>query len=434
MSTKIGSRSPQISTGVSSSAKTDVAQQIPSEVKTEKQQPETKTASPTKATTRTKAARSHARGVKEERRGSEAASQAGLKEKLVIPSTSGEKKSVAGAQSASSVSDSSSSSQMQTINMNVLTHVATTDGLKGVGDSVSDRLAFFDQMCAKANKGIPTSKPEKGEKQMNVMVAPEWLFAKSGDKAYTATEMQKITEGLQGISKKYPDMLIFGGSVSWEIPDKTNKDQFMMYNSSPVVQNGKVVHMYHKRNEGGETSVSPQNKGVITKKWAMDDRPYAMDESQKKAAIKSKVEHTNPDLLSNTSFFTHNGVNFSMELCADQAGKVAKTEYGAKFPDGRGTDMHILMSAGSALVPIAVPVKDGGIVVAVDGSGPGSSKVGVMRRPVDLPIKDMTGLNVGSMKIDYGIPTSLDAPDAKDYERVALFSQLKLKVPKKGDE
>jgi len=317
--------------------------------------------------------------------------------------------------------------------MNVLTHVATADSLKGVGDSVTDRLAFFDRMCAKANQGIPTSKLEKGEKQMNVMVAPEWLFAKSGknDKAYTATEMQKITEGLQDISKKYPDMLIFGGSVSWEIPDKNNKDAFFMYNSSPVVQNGKVVHMYHKRNEGGETVVSSQNKGQITKQWAMDDRAYAMSESLQKAGIKGKVEHMNPDLASNTSFFTHGGVRFSMELCADQAGKVAKTEYGTKFPDGKGTDMHILMSAGSALVPIAVPVKDGGIVVAVDGSGPGSSKVGIMRRPVDLPIKDITGLNVGSMKIDFSAPKSLDASDVKDYERVSLFSQLKLQVPKK---
>jgi hypothetical protein len=163
----------------------------------------------------------------------------------------------------------------------------------------------------------------------------------------------------------------------------------------------------------------------------MDDRAYAMSESLQKAGIKGKVEHMNPDLPSNTSFFTHDGVRFSMELCADQAGKVAKTEYGAKFPDGKGTDMHILMSAGSALVPIAVPVKDGGIVVAVDGSGPGSSKVGIMRRPVDLPIKDITGLNVGSMKIDFSTAKSLDAADVKDYERVSLFSQLKLQVPKK---
>jgi hypothetical protein len=69
--------------------------------------------------------------------------------------------------------------------------------------------------------------------------------------------------------------------------------------------------------------------------------------------------------------------------------------------------------------------------VAVDGSGPGSSKVGIMRRPVDLPIKDITGLNVGSMKIDFSAPKSLDASDVKDYERVSLFSQLKLQVPKK---
>jgi hypothetical protein len=316
---------------------------------------------------------------------------------------------------------------MQQVKVNVLTHSPSAKALQTLPDSIKDRLAYFDSMCAKASAGIPKTSTASGEKQMNVMVAPEWLFARhSGkkDEAYTATEMQKITEGLQDISKKYPDMLIVGGSVSWEIPDKNVKDRFIMYNSSPVVQNGKVVHMYHKREEGGETAVSPQNKGVVSKAWGMYD-----------PSIRSKVEHSNPKLPSNSSIFTHQGVTFSMEICADQAGKSARKEYMSQFPGGKGTDVHVLISAGSQLNAGNTPVKNGGLVVHVDASGPGSAKAGTVTRP-DLSISDWVD-TLGTEKlvtptVAFANPGSVgDQDGVDDSERIRLFPGLSVSVPKK---
>jgi hypothetical protein len=265
-------------------------------------------------------------------------------------------------------------------------------------------------MCATASAGIPKSKLQTGEKQMNVMVAPEWLFAKRSDpnnRAYTGKDMQDITEGLQAISKKYPDMLIVPGSVSWEIPDKTDPKKTIMYNSTPVVQDGKIVHMYHKRLEGGET-------GGELDRWAMG-RPE----------IRGKVESFN------TAFFEHKGVNFSLEMCADQAGAESRKEYVSKFPNGKGTDVHILISEGSMLQPSMTPVKNGGLVVHVDGSGDGRGKVGLVERP-DVSISEWMDART-KVEAKYATASMLadKSSGAAEHERMMLFSGLTVKVPKK---
>lgn len=320
--------------------------------------------------------------------------------------------SAAPAASAATAATSASPTATVPVKVNVLAHTPAGGSLKTIGDSPQERLKFFDQMCAKAHAGIPTSKLASGEKQMNVMVAPEWLFAKRSDpnnRAYTGKDMQEITEGLQQISKKYPDMLIVPGSVSWEIPDKTDPKKTIMYNSTPVVQGGKIVHMYHKRNEGGET-------GGQLERWGMG-RPE----------IRDKVESFN------TAFFEHKGVNFSLEMCADQAGAQSRKEYASKFPNGKGTDVHILISEGSKLQPSMTPVKNGGLVVHVDGSGDGLSKVGTIQRP-DITISEWMDA-IDRPKVDAQFATANPLSDARtaQHERMMLFSDLTVKVPKKDE-
>ncbi len=318
-------------------------------------------------------------------------------------------KSAAPAASAAAAATPASATATVPVKVNVLAHTPAGGSLKTIGDSPQERLKFFDKMCATAQAGIPKSKLAPGEKQMNVMVAPEWLFAKRSDpnnRAYTGKDMQDITEGLQKISKKYPDMLLVPGSVSWEIPDKTNPKKTIMYNSTPVVQDGKVVHMYHKRNEGGET-----NKELD--RWGMG-RPE----------IRGKVESFN------TAFFEHKGVNFSLEMCADQADAQSRKEYVSKFPNGKGTDVHILISEGSKLQPYMTPVKNGGLVVHVDGSGDGMGKVGVIQRP-DITLSEWMN---DRPKVDaqFATASSLTDANAAAHERMMLFSDLTLTVPKKG--
>ena len=315
------------------------------------------------------------------------------------------------AASAAVAATSSSSAATVPVKVNVLAHTPAGGSLKKIGDSPQERLKFFDQMCATAQAGIPKSKLGPGEKQMNVMVAPEWLFAKRSDpnnRAYTGKDMQDITEGLQNISKKYPDMLIVPGSVSWEIPDKTNPKKTIMYNSTPVVQDGKIVHMYHKRNEGGET-------GGQLERWGMG-RPE----------IRDKVESFN------TAFFEHKGVNFSLEMCADQAGAQSRKEYASKFPNGKGTDVHILISEGSKLQPSMTPVKNGGLVLHVDGSGDGLSKVGVIQRP-DITISEwMDAIDRPKVDAQFATAKPLSGASAAEHERMMMFSDLTVTVPKKG--
>lgn len=346
---------------------------------------------------------------------------------------------VGSAQPTTAVSTSSSTPAMTPVKVNVLAHTPNEMNLGKVPDSVDGRLKFFDDMCAKANAGIPATPLSPGEKQMNLMVAPEWLFAKHGTKAYTPAECQRITEGLLNMSKKYPNMLIVGGSISWEMPDGKGpggEPKFTMFNTSPVVQDGKMVHMYHKRVEGGETSVPADQKGTVSKNWGMGD-----------PKLRSKIEHDNPNIASNSSIFTHNGMTFSMEICADSASGASLKEYAQKHPTGKGTDMHILISVGSPFQPVKTPVKNGGIMVHVDGKyseklpKSGVATVGTITRP-DLAIKDWIDLKEarpwepGVMpKAAQVSSTSVQNPGATgpdpEHEQVHLFSNMTVMVPKK---
>jgi hypothetical protein len=152
-------------------------------------------------------------------------------------------------------------------------------------------------------------------------------------------------------------------------------------------------------------------------------------------SIRSKIEHNNPNLPSNSSIFSHKGVTFSMEICADQAGKTARNEYISKFPDGKGTDVHILISAGSNLNASNTPVKNGGLVVHVDASGDGTQKAGTVVRP-DSSISDWVDTlgteKLVTPKVTFATPGKVgDQDGVNDSERIRLFSGLSVQVPKK---
>ena len=70
--------------------------------------------------------------------------------------------------------------------------------------------------------------------------------------------------------------------------------------------------------------------------------------------------------------FSHWGIDFGIEICADHNQRFAKNEVG----DGNSVDVHCLLSAGISPNAFNVAVGNGGLVIHNDGStSPASQSV-----------------------------------------------------------
>ncbi len=214
-----------------------------------------------------------------------------------------------------------------------------------------------------------------GSDVLPLFLAPEWYFSKAAG-AYTASDVGKIFVKLLQYSKLFPKALIVGGSIAWGTPlkvapppppAKSNfqkfKDLFsrapaprrpedmvisgptdvqinaptagpqIVYNTVPVVSNGKVVHIYHKRREGGELSGMPQ--GSVGFQFPIPG-------------------FGSIEAFGNTGLFTFQGISFGVEVCADHAaGELHKAVVGQvgdappTNPGATGVDVQILVACGT---------------------------------------------------------------------------------------
>jgi ubiquitin len=117
----------------------------------------------------------------------------------------------------------------------------------------------FNKVVKKAAKKWET---DTGDDIQRIMLAPEWTFSKAkegGRRVYFSyLDCMNTIEKLKAASNngKAKDMLIVGGSILWSIPGtvgtEDNKKKIdIVYNTVPIVCNGKIVHLKHKQYWGG---------------------------------------------------------------------------------------------------------------------------------------------------------------------------------------
>lgn len=244
-----------------------------------------------------------------------------------------------------------------------------------------------------------------GPDVLPVFLAPEWYFSKAQGN-YRASDVGKIFVQLLAWSKLFPKMLIVGGSIAWSMPytppvtptapkKKFNPFSFVttkkkpkekeleiskpttvtmnpeptgseiVFNTVPIVSNGKVVHIYHKKNEGGEITDS-------TKQFGFNQYPIP--------------GFGNMERFDNTGLFEFQGIKFGIEVCADHGNNSLFNEItglvdptSCTKPNATGVDVQILIACGSVFSASKVYARKGGWVLACDAStaDPANRKAGM---------------------------------------------------------
>lgn len=174
---------------------------------------------------------------------------------------------------------------------------------------------------------------------------------------YSKDEKDDIVSSMKAATRNFPRLLVMPGSILWADNKKLFASKKDMYNTVPIFCDGQLVHEYHKKSPSDEIKADyrlRRDRLGIKKYKNYQERKYAFK----------------PGSASN--LFTHWGVSFGIEVCADHNQKFARKEVG----DGNNVDIHCLLSAGMTPSAFNVAVGDGGVVIHNDGStSPASQSV-----------------------------------------------------------
>jgi hypothetical protein len=205
------------------------------------------------------------------------------------------------------------------------------------------RVNLLAEAMVTAYQGYLTENATRGD-VLPVFEAPEWFFRRS-DRPYLPAEKDQVVNLLASVSASFPNMLIVAGTILWaEGLDNpgVNGTNIKLYNTAPIVMNGRLQKLYDKKNEGGDTS-GYESLNIGLGNWTRGD---------------------------SSNIFNISNVKFAIDICADTADGQAKQNYYAQDPEGKlggtGVDVHLITSNGSpAANAIARP---GGYILHSDSS------------------------------------------------------------------
>jgi len=256
--------------------------------------------------------------------------------------------------------------------------------------------------------------------QAQIFIAPEWLFSGmegeyEGKPAYggalAEAEMQKVTQALVEMSASHQGVTIVAGSILWSKPAEemlliegqlTPAD--MVFNSCPVVQDGSLLHVAYKLNQGFDPDLSargqthekaydtpgPRTPGARLQVFMNDgSNPHSGKECVQNLQAKMKVmsapesvqrawetplRHGVPPSGTNNLFTAH-GKTVGIDICADHGFETTRKEVTAKqgvnslantVNANNGVDMHLVVAAGANISRGKCFAKPGGNYSVVD--------------------------------------------------------------------
>ena len=243
-----------------------------------------------------------------------------------------------------------------------------------------------------------TKKPYKSDPDnvLRIFLAPEWTFRQpdteievEGRKRkvkqfLAAGEMGVILKELIKISATAKDVLIVAGSILWAIPGKIQVNTkngevaegvALVYNTTPILCGGKIVHFYHKQFFGFDCSArngqvfafDPQGTTVGLSR--MDSSPIKKNLSAITAKLKTKAVNLDREELKavDSNTFKHAGLHFGIEICADHCNQaLVKACAGSE----EEVDVQILVSCGMRLFSDSIAARKGGVAIHIDGANP----------------------------------------------------------------
>ncbi|MDP1834838.1 MAG: hypothetical protein Q8K75_02820 [Chlamydiales bacterium] len=208
-----------------------------------------------------------------------------------------------------------------------------------------------------------------------IFVGEEWKFYASSKQ-----ELVNILDDLGALSQQYPNVLIIPGTIAWTEPDPENPSMLRAFNSMPVFEGGRLVHLYHKTHERSDLDTI---RSVIASKGidlAPGNPRWAMSDEETKESL-SRF---------NSNVFVHDGLAVSLEVCCDHGNMAAQQDYNRRYPGSVGTDLHILPSHGTVPTIQRTPVATGGTMLSLDHANIAKSKVGTARDDGDTRIWAVT--------------------------------------------
>lgn len=155
---------------------------------------------------------------------------------------------------------------------------------------------------------------------LDILVAPEWYFYNG--KPLRKKQKEDIVEEIKaGCDRK---ALILPGTFIWTEDDE-------LYNTLPIIANGKYYRDYHKSSDGGTTSISRKHKKFY---FFGDSRGVVFEEWR--------------------------SLKIGLEICADHGGLALNKN--------TGLHMQILIACGITLFDDSMAIRKGGIAFCCDGS------------------------------------------------------------------
>lgn len=162
---------------------------------------------------------------------------------------------------------------------------------------------------------------------LDALIAPEWALMDCQKSAhpYTREEKDSIIEDLLAHSEG-SEMLIFPGTMVYY-------NRNAICNLLPIIRNGKIVYMYHKKRNGGDSVFKPDKQ--------VDFRPG---------------EEPN--------VFKLDGYRIGIEICADSGNLFYDTYYAGED----GVDLQVFVASGLSSTVNAL--KNGGLFFYSNGCDP----------------------------------------------------------------
>lgn len=193
------------------------------------------------------------------------------------------------------------------------------------------------------------SKRMNSAKPVYVFAAPEYYWVQRQFKLYDSTEKDDIYAWCQSLSSNFNGLIMFPGTVNWQVPKKVvGQKAFDGYNSAPVYQNGKLLLDYDKKYNDGEVDKAPGGVAEFISGGRGGD-------------------HARQDFMAE-------GLRFGLDVCGDlNAGQLHLTLGGQKV------DVMVVISAtmahhfGNSQIH-KIAVRDGGAFVQCDSSKPTESE------------------------------------------------------------
>ncbi len=235
---------------------------------------------------------------------------------------------------------------------------------------LEERLAAADRIF----KGMPAP---AGARTLDLFAAPEYLFALSAALHFVDVQTKdRILEKLKGMTRRFPNILLFPGTVAWKKPMKEagwfgkdrskdayrrlalmtqkhptgrgNYDQhkerldgadkrttYFAQNTAYVMKNGKVLLKYHKMADGGEVFREDRQDGMVI--WVPGERKGT---------------------------FQVEGLDVGLEICAERGAEILQ-----KW-DVSDLDIHVLISASHPSGTVPARTREGGYLLHADANHP----------------------------------------------------------------